>query len=79
MASELTARALFYHRDSGGKHETTPGEYVLWAIRTAKEHNLTFDGSPERIERMIREGCSVDGDIYLYCQCLFPLRKSKWR
>lgn len=22
-------RGLFYTRDSGGKHETTPGEYVL--------------------------------------------------
>ena len=24
-------RGLFYTRDSGGEHETTPGEYVRWA------------------------------------------------
>lgn len=28
-------RAVFYHRDSGGKHETTPAAYVAWAAREA--------------------------------------------
>ena len=25
-------RLLFYTRDSGGRHEMTPGQYVEWAI-----------------------------------------------
>ena len=57
--------ALFYHRDSGGKHETTPGEYVLWAGRTAAQLGVAFDGTPERIEAMIRSGRSRDGSLFL--------------
>jgi len=58
-------RAVFYTRDSLGKHETTPGEYVLWAGRAAAQHGVTFDGTPERIEAMIRSGRSQDGDLFL--------------
>ena len=58
-------RALFYTRDSGGKHETTPGEYVRWAQRQAEDIGLQFNGTPDRIEAMIRDGESVDEDIFL--------------
>ncbi|WP_339686486.1 recombinase family protein [Gimesia maris] len=65
MANKLTDRGVGYYRDSGGKHETTPSEYVLWTSRAAKQHNVTFNGSPDQIDRMIRKGLPVDGDIYL--------------
>jgi hypothetical protein len=56
---------LFYTRDSGGRHETTPGEYVLWARKVAHERGLRFDGTPDRIEAMIRAGRFREGDLYL--------------
>ena len=55
---------MFYSRDSLGLHEMTPGEYVRWAQGKAKDLGLTFEGTPERIEKMIRTGRSVDGDIF---------------
>src|SRR5262249_58041359 len=58
-------RCLFYTRDSGGHHENTPAEYVRWARRKAEELKLAFDGTPERIEAMIRRGASADGDLFL--------------
>jgi hypothetical protein len=58
-------RGLFYTRDSGGEHETTPGEYVGWGRRTAARLGVAFAGAPERIEAMIREGRSQDGDLFL--------------
>jgi hypothetical protein len=36
-------RGLFYTRDSGGRHETTPSQYVAWAERAAKERNVAFN------------------------------------
>src|SRR5262245_9369823 len=58
-------RALFYTRDSGGKHENTPGQYVAWAQAKAAELGLAFGGTPEAIEAMIREGRSRLGDLFL--------------
>jgi hypothetical protein len=58
-------RALFYTRDSGGKHETTPGQYVNWARGEVAKHHLRFDGTQERIEAMIREGRAVEGDLFI--------------
>ncbi len=58
-------RALFYTRDSGGKHETTPSEYVRWAQGRAKELGVQFSGTPDAIEAMIRSGQSVDDDLFL--------------
>jgi hypothetical protein len=58
-------RGLFYTRDSGGEHETTPSEYVRWAQRRASGLGVAFTGTPERIEAMIREGRSQDGDLFL--------------
>ena len=64
MAKKLSDRGVFYSRDSGGKHETTPGEYVRWASKEANKYNLKFSGSASQIDRMIRKGLPFDGDIY---------------
>jgi DNA invertase Pin-like site-specific DNA recombinase len=69
MPKRATAgRGLFYTRDSGGEHENTPGEYVLWAKRKASELGVRFSGTPDNIEAMIRDGTSHEGDLFLdYC------------
>lgn len=61
---EAKGRALFYTRDSGGRHEMTPGEYVVWAGKTAAQLGLSFDGTPERIEQMIAADRAVQGDLF---------------
>ena len=58
-------RGIFLHRDSGGKAEMTPAQYVGWAQKGSKELNLSFDGTPERINAMIREGRFAYGDLFL--------------
>lgn len=65
MKRKQQGRALFYMRDSGGRHEMTPGQYVEWAQRRAVELNVTFHGLPVEIEAMMRDGRSVSGDIFL--------------
>ena len=44
-------RGLFYTRDSGGKHEMTPGQYVLWARRQAELDGVAFAGHARRVGR----------------------------
>jgi DNA invertase Pin-like site-specific DNA recombinase len=58
-------RALFYTRDSGGKHEMTPGQYVGWAQGKAVELGLSFTGTPALIEQMIRDRQHRSGDLFL--------------
>ena len=65
MKRPLNGHALFYTRDSGGKHEMTPGQYVNWAIGEAKKRGLSFNGAPAQIESMIRQGQSAEGDLFL--------------
>jgi hypothetical protein len=65
MKEKTSGRALFYNRDSGGKHEATPTEYVGWAMAEAQKRGLGFDGSPELIQGMIRGGEFASGDLYL--------------
>ena len=65
MKRPAKGRGIFYTRDSGGEHENTPGEYVRWAQRAALTHGITFNGRPEQIEAMIREGRSQDEDLFL--------------
>ena len=43
----------------------TPAQYVAWAQRRSKELDLSFDGTPERINTMIRENQFASGDIFL--------------
>src|SRR5262245_14388080 len=57
-------RALLYHRDSGGQHEMTPGQYVGWAAKRSGELGITFHGTADIMEAMIREGRYTDGDIF---------------
>ncbi|HUE69843.1 MAG TPA: recombinase family protein [Pirellulaceae bacterium] len=65
---EMNGRGVFYSRDSGGKHEQSPAEYVGWTARKAKEHGVRFDGTAETINEMIRSGQPVRGDIFFdYC------------
>ena len=42
-----------------------PAQYVEWARRQAEILGVSFDGTPERIEAMIKQGRSVDGDLFL--------------
>jgi Recombinase len=58
-------RGLFLTRDSGGKHEMTPGKYVEWAIRKAAELGIQFNGTADIIESMIRDRVCHRGDIFL--------------
>ncbi len=65
MDCAAKGRALFHTRDSGGRAETTPVQYVQWACMKAQELGLLFDGSGEKISEMIRNGESSRGDLYL--------------
>ncbi|MCA9055828.1 MAG: recombinase family protein, partial [Planctomycetaceae bacterium] len=56
---------LFYTRDSGGRHEMTPTQYVDWARRRADELGVTFTVKGADITRMIAKRESVCGDLYL--------------
>jgi len=56
-------RGLFYSRDSAGRNEQTPPEYVAWARRRADELGVTFRGTPAQMERMLKDGRSVNGDL----------------
>jgi hypothetical protein len=64
-ARSQKGRGLFYTRDSGGKHEMTPGQYVAWAQRRTAELGARFDGTPEAIMEMIRTGRHRQGDLFL--------------
>src|ERR1700676_5575872 len=43
----------------------TPAQYVGWAARQAAEAGLSFDGTPEAIDDMIRSGCAHRGALFL--------------
>jgi len=65
MKRPLNGHAVFYTRDSGGKHEMTPGQYVNWAVSEAQKRTLRFTGTPAQIEAMIRNGQSAEGDLFV--------------
>ena len=65
MSKTTKGRGLFHTRDSGGKAEMTPSQYVEWTQRNAEELNVSFDGTPERIHAMIRENRYAYGDMFL--------------
>lgn len=58
-------RALFYTRDSGGRHECTLGQYVEWAAKEASKRGLTFIGTGPQIDGMAREDRYHEGDLFL--------------
>ncbi len=63
-AGRPPGRAVFYHRDSGGRHETTPAAYAGWAAETARRLGVRFAGTPARMETLLRQGGGIDGDLY---------------
>jgi hypothetical protein len=65
MYTRPVGRAVFYTHDSGGEHETTPGECVRWAQRDAARHGVRFAGTPDQIDRMIRDGVAAEGDVFV--------------
>lgn len=65
MRRKESGVAVFYTRDSGGKHEMTPSEYIEWGRKEATKRGLSFCGKPATIQRMIDNGeAELDG-IYL--------------
>jgi len=65
MKRPKQGRGLFYTRDSGGKHEMTPTQYLGWAVSVTNELGLSFDGSSETIQSMIQQGEPSRGDVFL--------------
>jgi len=65
MPRPVAGRALFYTRDSEGRGDCAPPQEVRWAIEKARALDLRFRGAPEEIERMMREGRSSSGDLFL--------------
>jgi hypothetical protein len=63
MIRNANGRGLFYTRDSGGKHEATPRECLLWAVKKTAELGLEFDARPDLIDIMIRAGNFNCGDV----------------
>lgn len=61
---KAVGRGLFLSRDSGGKHENTPAQYIDWARRQADLLGVKFGGTGEQIERMTRTGMAVEGDVF---------------
>ena len=57
-------RALFYSRDSGGKAEMTPSQYVTWACRESKKRGLSFDAEPRDIDTMVQTGQYQFKDLF---------------
>lgn len=58
-------RGLFLTRDSLGRHEQTPTQYVGWAQAKAKALGVAFNGTPTEINHMIANGISISGDLFL--------------
>ena len=65
MSRSTKGRAVFYTRDSGGKHEMTPAQYVAWAQAQATYYGLAFQGTAEQIHAMILANESHRGDLFL--------------
>lgn len=65
MKRHALGRGLFHTRDSGGRHEMTPGKYVEWAAAGAQKLGVKFTGTPAQIESMIRGGKCAEGDIFI--------------
>ena len=63
--STTAGRGLFYTRDSGGKHEMTPAQYLRWANCRAVELGVTFFANEETIAQMAANHQSICGDVYL--------------
>lgn len=60
-----TGRGVFYTRDSGGKHETTPAQYIQWASNWAREHGVELNAETTVIGEMVKAKEFVRDDVYL--------------
>jgi hypothetical protein len=58
-------RGLFYTRDSMGRSEFAPPQYVAWARGRARDLGVAFDGDAGSMERMMGQGLSELGDLFL--------------
>ena len=64
MSSKQLGLGLLLHRDSGGDHQNTPGQYVKWAALKAKEIGVKFGGKPGDIKKLMQTGKVHDKWIY---------------
>lgn len=65
MKRPSIGKGLFYTRDSEGKSELAPPQYVAWARAEAARLGVRLDGTPETILGMIERGEFHSGDLYL--------------
>ena len=57
-------RGLFYTRDSGGRHETTPAQYLGWAQTVATRQGIRLSGTAADIEEMFKTRAPQRGDLF---------------
>lgn len=55
---------VFYSRDSGGRHQTTPPQYVKWACNTAECLGVSFKGKPTDIKHLMKSRQDYDANIF---------------
>jgi hypothetical protein len=65
--SKRTAKGigLFYTRDSEGRSDLAPPQYVEWARGEAARLGVGFGGTPEAMQAMIARGVSAEGDLFV--------------
>ncbi len=66
MKSEKQKQGLgvFYSRDSGGRHQNTPPQYINWAKDRANELGVTFRGKPDDIRQLMKSRTPCDANIF---------------
>jgi hypothetical protein len=64
-ARPAKGRALLYHRDSSGKHDTTAPAYVGWACTYCQQNGLRFRATPETMLRLMKSRGGVSDDLFL--------------
>jgi len=65
MERSTLGKGLFYTRDSEGKSELAPPQYVSWALKEAAKLGVVFTGTPELMTSMIDRGLSQSGNLFL--------------
>ena len=66
----MTARpaagtGVLYHRDSEGRADCAPAQYVAWAAARAADLGVAFAGTPDQMAAMVRRRASADHPLYL--------------
>ena len=65
MQSRHPGTAILYLRDSAGTSDNSPVQYLPWALEQARKFNLRFRADDAQVRRMLVNGKSADGDLYL--------------